>query len=188
MNAKPKAVNTDTHTGPSFSLKSRLGRVLWGVVQSTLFRWSPRPAHIWRVWLLRLFGANVHASAHIYAKATIWAPWNLVIHELAGVADDVTLYSQDIITIGAKAVVSQGSYLCAGSHDFDQPGFPLITAPVTIGAHAWIAAQAFIHPGVTVGEGAVIGARSVVVKDIPEWVISAGNPCKVLKERNRLSE
>ena len=179
-------INTDTHTGPSFTLKSRIGRAIWGLVQSTLFRLSPRPAHSWRAFLLKLFGAKISGNPHIYAKVQIWAPWNLEVDDLAGIADDVTLYSQGKIRIGQKVVISQGSYLCAGSHDFMKPGFPLTTAPITVKNNAWIAAQAFIHPGVTIGEGTVVGARSVVVKDMPDWMVCSGNPCKPIKERTQI--
>lgn len=176
-------VNSDTHAGPSFSLRNRIGRFVWGLCQATLFRWSPRPLHGWRRFLLRRFGAKVGEGVHVYPAARIWAPWNLEIGDQAGIADLVTLYSQGKIRIGAKAVVSQGSHLCAGTHDFEKRGFPLITRPISIGDHAWVAAEAFIHPGVMIGEGCVIGARSVVMKDMPEWMVCSGFPCKPLKER-----
>jgi putative colanic acid biosynthesis acetyltransferase WcaF len=180
-------LNTDTHTEPSFTLKNRLMRVLWGIIYHLLFRFSPPPFHVWRSFLLRLFGAKVGEGVHVYPGARIWAPWNLVLEDQAGVASGATLYSQGLIHIGRRAVISQGSYLCAGTHDFEQPGFPLYTKPIHIGAEAWIAAEAFIHPGVTVGEGAVVGARSVVVKDLPPWMVCSGFPAKPLKERPRLT-
>jgi len=125
---------------------------------------------------------------HVYPSARIWAPWNLEIGDESGVADGVTLYSQGRITLGKRVVVSQGSYLCAGTHDFEQPGFPLITAPIVIHDHVWIAAQAFVHPGVTIGEGCVVGARSVVTKDLPAWMVCSGFPAKPLRERKRFDD
>jgi len=71
----------------------------------------------------------------------------------------------------------------AGTHDYTKEGFPLITMPIVIGDYVWLAAESFIHPGITIGTGAVIGARSVVTKDMPEWMVCAGHPCKPLKER-----
>jgi putative colanic acid biosynthesis acetyltransferase WcaF len=179
------SINTDTHTGASFSLGNRLARVGWSLVQGTVFRWSPRPLHGWRSFLLRLFGAKVGRGAHVYPGAKIWAPWNVEIGDETGVADGATLYSQGKITLGRRVVISQGAHLCAGTHDYEKRGFPLVTAPITVGDEAWIAAEAFVHPGVTIGEGAVIGARSVVTKDMPAWTVCAGFPCKPLKARRR---
>jgi len=180
------ALNTDTFTGPSFSIGNRIARAAWNLVQATLFRWSPRPLHVWRAGLLRVFGARVEKGAHIYPGVRIWAPWNLRIGEEAGVADGAILYNQGRISIGRRAVVSQGAHLCAGTHDFEKEGFPLVSKPITLGAHAWIAAEAFVHPGVEIGEGAVIGARSVVTRDMPAWTVCAGHPCTVLRERKRI--
>lgn len=177
--------NTDTHTGPSFSLRNRILRVLWRVVYVLLFRLSPPPLHAWRSFLLRLFGAKVGPGVHVYPGVDIWAPWNLILEDQCGIASGATLYSQGEIRIGKRAVVSQGTYLCAGTHDFNDPGFPLITKPIWIKDEAWVAAQAFVHPGVTIGEGTVVGARSVVVRDLPDWKICAGFPAVVIKDRPR---
>lgn len=175
--------NTDTHTGPSFSLKNRLGRVIWNFISATLFRLSPIPLHGFRCFLLRLFGATVGKGVHVYPGVKVWAPWNLVLSDECGIANGAILYSQGKITIGRRAVVSQGVHLCAGTHDYNDPGFRLITMPIIIGDQAWVAAEAFIHPGIEIGEGCVIGARSVVVKNMPAWMVCSGHPCKPLKER-----
>lgn len=102
-------------------------------------------------------------------------------------ADGAILYSQGKISIGWRAVISQGAHLCAGTHDFESDGFPLVVMPITVGAHAWIAAEAFIHPGVEIGEGSVIGARSVVVKNTPAWTVCAGHPCMPLRQRKPIN-
>ena len=179
------SVNQDTHVGPSFSLGNRLGRVLWGVVSTILFRLSPRPLHGWRAFLLRCFGAKVGRGVHVYPGVKIWAPWNLELGDECGIASGTTLYSQGKITIGKRAVVSQGAHLVTGTHDYNDPGFPLTTQPIRIGEQAWIAAEAFIHPGVSIGDGCVIGARSVVSRDMPAWTVCAGHPCVPLKLRKR---
>jgi putative colanic acid biosynthesis acetyltransferase WcaF len=175
--------NQDTHTGPSFSFQNRIARLLWNVTAVVFFRLSPKPWHRWRSFLLRCFGAKVGSNVHVYPGVKIWAPWNLNLGDECGIASGAILYSQDTITIGKRAVVSQGVHLCAGTHDYNQPGFKLITRPIRIGAHAWIAAEAFVHPGIIVGEGCVIGARAVVTKDMPAWTVCAGHPCKPIKER-----
>ena len=151
-----------------------------------LFRYSPKPFHSWRSFLLRCFGAKVGRGVHVYPKVAIWAPWNLELADECGVANGATLYSQGTINIGKRVVISQGAHLCAGTHDYNQPGFPLITKPIQIGDFAWIAAESFIHPGITVGDGCVIGARSVVTMDMPAWMICAGHPCKPIKERKEM--
>jgi putative colanic acid biosynthesis acetyltransferase WcaF len=139
--------------------------------------------HAWRRTLLRAFGARVGRSVHVYPGARIWAPWNLELGDECGVADGAILYSQGMIRLGAQSVVSQGAHLCAGTHDYEKPGFPLVTKPISVGAKSWLAAECFVHPGVTIGEGAVIGARSVVTKDMPPWTVCAGHPCRPLKPR-----
>lgn len=175
--------NQNTRTGPSFSKRNRLGRILWAIVVTLLFRFSPKPFHEWRSILLRLFGGKVGKGVHVYPGAIIWAPWNLELGDGCGIANGAIIYSQGKITIGKLAIISQGAHLVAGTHDYTKQSFPLITKPINIGDHAWIAAEAFIHPGVSIGEGCVIGARSVVTKDMQPWMICAGHPCKPLKTR-----
>jgi putative colanic acid biosynthesis acetyltransferase WcaF len=180
--------NEDTFTGPSFSAGNRIARAVWGFVYTVFFRFSPRPFHAYRSFILRLFGAKVGKNVHIYPRVKIWAPWNFEAGDETGIANDVILYSQGKISIGKRSVISQGSHLAAGTHDYTEIGFPLVTRPIIIGDHVWVAAESFIHPGVTIGDGSVIGARSVVTKDIPSWMVCAGNPCISIKERILKSE
>lgn len=177
------SVNTDTFTGASFSLKNRLGRLVWSFFYVIFFKYSPKPLHNYRSFVLRAFGAKVGKGVHVYPKVSIWAPWNLDLKDECGVANGVDLYSQGKITLGYRSIISQRVFLCAGTHDYTKVGHPLITAPINIGDHVWVAAEAFIHPGITIGEGAVIGARSVVTKDMPGWMVCAGHPCKPIKDR-----
>lgn len=132
---------------------------------------------------MRLFGARLGRGTHIYPGVVIWAPWNLECGDAVGVASGAILYNQGSITLGERVVVSQGAHLCTGSHDYEDPGFALFTRPIRVGAEAWLSADCFIHPGVTIGDGAVIGARSVVVKSLPAWMVCAGNPAKPIKPR-----
>lgn len=175
--------NQNTYTGPSFSLINRLSRVLWTGISIVFFRYSPNPMHGYRSFVLRLFGAKVGKGVHVYPKVKIWAPWNLILKDECGVANGAILYSQSKIIIGCRAVISQGAHLVAGTHDYNDPGFPLITKPILINDYVWVAAEAFIHPGITIGEGCVIGARSVVTRDMPAWTVCGGHPCKPIKER-----
>lgn len=177
------AYNQDTVTGPSFSFQNRLARLVWNLASLILIRYSPKPMHGYRSLVLRAFGARIGSGVHVYPKVKIWAPWNLELGDQCGVANGVTLYSQGKISIGRRAIVSQGAHLVAGTHDHTKSGFPLITKPIKVGDNVWIAAEAFVHPGVTIGNGSVIAARAVVTKDMPEWMICGGHPCVPLKER-----
>lgn len=176
-------VNKDTFLGPSFSLKNRLMRALWGLVWFWIFRFVPVPFHAIRSSILRLFGASIGRGVHVYPRVRIWAPWNLIVGDEAGIANDVIIYSQGKISIGRRVVISQGSHLCSGSHDYEKCGMPLFVKDISIGDFSWITSEVFVHPGVSIGEGAVIGARSVVTKDVPPWSVWAGHPCKPIKLR-----
>jgi len=180
--------NFDTYKGPSFSFGNRMLRVLWGFISFFLFQYSPKPLHAWRSFLLRCFGAKVGQGVHVYPKVKIWAPWNLELSDECGIGNGVILYSQDKIRIGRRTVISQGAHLCAGTHDYSKSGFPLVTMPIDIGDNVWIATEAFVHPGITIGKGCIIGARAVVTGDMPEEMICAGHPCKPIKARSFIEE
>ena len=180
--------NVDTHTGPSFSFQNRLARMVWNVFYAIFIRYSPKPLHGWRVFWLRMFGAKIGKGVHVYPKVLIWAPWNIEIADYSGIGNGVRLYAQGKIMIGRKVVISQGAHICAGTHDYTNPGFPLVTKAIFIDDFAWIASEAFLHPGVRIAEGCVIGARSVVNKDMPAWTICAGFPCKPIRERVKAEE
>lgn len=176
--------NNDPRVQPSFSIANRMGRMLWGIVWITLFRFTPRPLHAWRSFLLKAFGAKIGRQVHIYAGVKIWAPWNLVIGDHVGIGDGATLYSMDVITIQDNAVISQGAHLCAGSHDIDSDNFQLIAAPITIKPYCWVCAEAFVGPGVILEEGCVVGARGVVMRSITQpWTVWSGNPVSYRKKR-----
>jgi putative colanic acid biosynthesis acetyltransferase WcaF len=179
-------VGNDPYRQPSFSLGHRARRAIWGMAYLLLFRPSPRPLHRWRAFLLRAFGARIGQGCHVYPAAKVWAPWNLRLGNFVGIGDGANLYSMDIIDIGDYAVVSQGAYLCGGTHDYNSANFQLVVRPIVIGAHAWICAEAFLHPGTLVPEGAVIGARAVAKGALPDaWSVYAGHPCRKVGERTR---
>ena len=175
--------NQNTITGPSFSLRNRIIRVIWGIVVVLFFKYSPKPFHAWRAFLLRIFGAKVGRGVHVYPGVKIWAPWNLELADECGIANGAILYSMGKIKIGRRSVISQGAHLVAGTHDYTQPNFPLVIKPINIGDYVWIATEAFVHPGINIGDGCVIGARSVVTKNMPNWMVCAGHPCDIIKER-----
>ena len=167
---------------------NRLGRVLWGLAYLLLFRWTPRNFHRWRNLVLRVFGAKIHPTARVYSRARIWAPWNLYMEAKATIADDVDVYCAQRITLGERAIVSQYSYLCGATHDVDLPHRPLVPLPIVIEREAWIAADVYVAPGVTIGEGTIVGARSSVFSDLPPWKICFGSPAKVVRDHKRPEE
>ena len=161
----------------------KIRRLLWSVVQGTLFRYSFHTWSGWRAFLLRSFGAKIGAHCVIRRTVRTYYPWLLEIGSLVIIGDKAELYSLGKITIQDRAMISQEAYLCAGTHDYNSPALPLVTSPITIHADAWVCARAFIGPGVVIGEGAVVAACAVVVKDVPAWTIVGGNPAKAIKSR-----
>lgn len=172
---------------PGFRGRGALYVQIWWMVQATLFRWSPQFMYGFRATLLRAFGAKVGSGVVIRPSVTVTYPWKVSIGDYAWVGDDVVLYSLGEIEIGANAVVSQRSYLCAADHDYCQVDFPIQAKKVTVGQQAWLAADVFVAPGVTIGEGAVIGARSSVFKDMPAGMVCMGSPCVPLKKRETVA-
>lgn len=159
-------------------------RQIWVLVYALAFRPTPRGMmHGWRRFLLRLFGAKIGQGSLVAPSCFVWAPWNLEMGELSVLGDGVDCYTMARIRIGSKVAVSQRSFLCAGSHDVSSLRRPLTTEPIVIGDHVWIAAESMVLPGVAIGEGAVIGARSFVNRDMPAWTICAGHPCRPLRPR-----
>jgi putative colanic acid biosynthesis acetyltransferase WcaF len=167
----------------SITSTQRLLRLAWNIVWMLLFRTSPTPCHAWRRMLLRAFGASIGKDAHPYPRARIWAPWNLHMGDDSCLADDVDCYCVAQVTLGRHATVSQYSYLCSASHDYNQLSMPTVAAPIHIEDEAWIAADVFIGPGVTVARGAIVGARSTVTSDVAAWHVVVGSPVRHVRIR-----
>lgn len=167
----------------SHSTVNKAMRLLWQTAWLFLFRPSPWFWQAPRLLLLRLFGAKIGRGVQVMPSVKIWAPWNLTIGDFSTVSHGVDLYCVDQIKIGVNATVSQRAFLCTASHDVDHPNMPLITAPICISDGAWVCAEAYVHPGVTLGTDAVAGARAVVLNDLPDRQVVAGNPAKIIRER-----
>lgn len=167
-----------------YSRKHQIIRALWGMVWTLGARWLPRSVGSgWKRFLLRLFGAKIDSTATIYSSAKVYYPANLEMAQYSCLASGVNCYNVAMIKIGANATVSQGTFLCAGSHDISDPLNRQITSPITIEDQVWVAVDAFVGMGVTIGEGAVVGARAAVFKDVEPWTIVGGNPAKFIKRR-----
>ena len=169
--------------GPSFSFRNRLARVLWQTCWLLLARWTPPPLHGWRAMLLSLFGASLGRGCRVHASVKVWHPAHLVLGDNVLIGPRANLYNQGRITIGSDSIVSQGAHVCASSHDVSDPHFQLVVRPVTIGPNCWIAAEAFVGPGVTMAEGAVLAARGALFENGDSWTIYRGNPAAAVKPR-----
>ena len=168
----------------ALSRKNQIIRLVWSIVWGVFARPLPRSIGSgWKRFLLRLFGAKIDRTAVVYSSAKVYYPANLVMERYACLASDVDCYNVAPIRIGANSTVSQGVYLCTASHDITNPQNPLITAPIVIEDQAWVAAEAFVGMGVTIGQGAVVGARAAVFKDVEPWTVVGGNPAKLIKKR-----
>ena len=162
-------------------------RFAWAAVRALLFRPTPKKLFRFRNRLLRGFGARIGPNAVVDQTARVFHPWLLEVGDWSHVAAGVNVYNLGPVSIGAHTVVSQGVFLCAGTHDYTRPDLPLVRPPIKIGSGVWIAAEAFVGPNVTVGDNAVVGARAVVSKDVPPGMVVAGNPARVVKAREMQS-
>lgn len=166
------------------TLRDQVLRLIWTVVWCVFARPIPRSLlNGWKLTLLRCFGARVHKTAVVYSSAKIYAPWNLEMHEYTCIASEVDCYNPTKIIIKANSTISQKCYLCTSSHDIKNPMLPLVIEPIIIEDQVWVAADSFIGMGVTVGQGAVVGARSAVFKTVEPWTVVGGNPAKFIKKR-----
>jgi putative colanic acid biosynthesis acetyltransferase WcaF len=134
---------------------------------------------------LRAFGATIEQGARPYPRCRVWAPWNLHMAVNSCLANDVECYSVAPVYIGAHATVSQFALLCTASHEINSADFALVCRRIQVEAHAWVAARAFIGPGVTIGEGAVVSATASVFQDVESWAVVRGNPAAEIKKRSR---
>ena len=159
-------------------------RALWTICCTFFFR--PFPSKVFRSWrnvVLRIFGAKIHKRAGVYSSAKIYEPWHLVMDDNAWIGPHTIIYNVAEIRLGKNVTVSQYAYLCTASHDFNKKSFDLITAPIKVADNAWIAADAFVGMGVTIGEGAVVAARASVYRDVDPWIVVGGNPAKPISKR-----
>lgn len=164
--------------------KHQIIRFLWNIIWGVFARPLPRSiGNGWKCFLLKAFGAKIAKQAVVYSSAKVYYPANLIMEENSCLASNVDCYNVDLIKVGANATISQGAYLCTASHDIYNKEHTLITAPIIIERQSWVAADAFVGMGVTIGEGAVVGARAAVFKDVEPWTVVGGNPAKFIKKR-----
>ncbi|WP_128913550.1 putative colanic acid biosynthesis acetyltransferase [Granulicella sibirica] len=175
----------DPYLRPAFRPSDRARRLAWNVCHALLYRTSPRPLHAWRSGLLRLFGAKLGPNCHFYPKSKVWAPWNLVCADQVTAADGAEIYNPAPMRLGSHFILSQDGFLCGATHDYDDPAFPLLAYAMEFGAYGWVCARASVAPGVSMGEGAVLGLGSVATHTLEPWTVYAGSPAVRIKNRRR---
>jgi putative colanic acid biosynthesis acetyltransferase WcaF len=157
--------------------------VLWYVCKSAFFLTAfPWPMSLKRS-LLTVFGGKIGEGVVVKPRVNIHFPWKLRIGAQAWLGEEVFILNFEPVSIGAHACISQRAFLCTGNHDFRDPAMSYRNRPITVGDGAWVGAQCFVGPGVTIGVDAVATAGSVVVSDLPPATVCSGNPCAPRAQR-----
>lgn len=168
---------------PNFRGRSKWVVQFWWIVYALFFKPSPQVFYGWRRFLLRVFGAKIGKKVIIRPSVQITYPWKVKIGNYSWVGDDVVLYSLGEIEIGSNTVISQRSYICTGSHDYNKLDFPIYAKKILIEDGCWLATDVFVAPDVTIKKGVIVGARSSVFKDLESLSVYAGYPAKFIKKR-----
>jgi len=174
---------TDQRHISAYSTREKVWRLLWAITQATFFRFSFHTWNGWRIFLLQSYGAEIDSSCVIRRTVRVECPWNLRMGANSCLGDGVFVYCLGKVTIGDRVSISQHAHLCAGSHDYSKEDMPLLRLPITIENDVWLAADTFVGPDVTVGEGAILGARAVAMKNLDPQTVYAGNPAAIIKKR-----
>jgi putative colanic acid biosynthesis acetyltransferase WcaF len=179
--------SADPYLRPVFPFVDKLRRYFWGISWTLLCSWTPNPMHNWRIRILRLFGARISRMNFIYPSCKIWAPWLLQTEEVVTIGPGVEIYNPGGVRLGHHSILSQDSFLCGATHDYNSADFTYIKKEIVLEAYAWVGAKAIVLPGVCCREGSVLGASSVTSRNLEPWTVYAGNPAKEVKKRNNFS-
>jgi putative colanic acid biosynthesis acetyltransferase WcaF len=175
--------SADAYARPVFSTADKFRRFIWILVWGLLCRWTPKPMHAWRIFILRLFDAKIGQQNFIYPSCKIWAPWLLETQDTVTIGPGVEIYNPGGVIMKQHAIISQDAYLCGATHDYNSPDFTYLKKEIVLEPYAWICAKAIVLPGVHCGEGSVLGAGSVTSKNLSPWIVYAGHPARPIKER-----
>ena len=175
----------ESRTASPWPFKERLRILLWLIVWPLFCSWTPKPLNAWRLFWLGLFGCKIDGQPFVHQRARIAMPWHITLHDKSCVGDRANLYALGEIELGRNCVVAQEVYLCTGTHDFNDPNLSLVTAKIVVGSEAFICARTFVLPGVRIGDGAIVGACSLVTRNVEPWNIVAGSPVRFLRMRQQ---
>jgi putative colanic acid biosynthesis acetyltransferase WcaF len=176
--------DVDAYKRSVFSNFNKIKRFIWKGTWLIFCIWTPAPFHIWRIFILRIFGAKIGKFNFIYPTCRIWAPWNLLTEDVVTIGPGVEIYNPSEVKLSHHSILSQDAYLCGATHDYNVNDFSFISKQITIEPYVWICTKAIILPGVTCHEGSILGAASITSKDLDSWSIYAGNPSKFIKKRH----
>lgn len=168
---------------PGFRGRSAILVQLWWLVQATAFSWSPQVLYPFRIWLLRLFGARIGTNVLIRSSARITYPWKLTIGNYVWIGDHSTIYNLANIQIGSNVAIAHHVYLCTGLHDISKVTFDIDARPIVLEDEVWLPNDVYVGPGVRIGKGTVVAARSSVFRDLPCGIIAAGTPARKIRDR-----
>lgn len=174
----------DAYKRPVFSTTNKVKRLVWQFIWFLFCAWTPATFHVWRVFILRIFGAKLGKSNFIYPSCKIWAPWLLETEDVVTIGRGVEIYNPGGVYLGHHSILSQDAFLCGATHDYNSLDFTYLKKKINIAPYAWICAKAMVLPGVHCAEGSVLGAGSVTSKDMEPWTVYAGNPAQLVKKRN----
>lgn len=180
--SRKSSVQSGRYASP-WKLNEVISIRLWHIVWCLWYRLSPKMCNKWRLLLLRLFGAKISGRPFVYPSSRIYAPFLLTLDDHACLGPYSEVYNLGPVHLEARSTLSQQAYICNGTHDLEDPDQPLLVGETKIGKEAFIGARGFIMPGVSLGEGAVVGACAVVTKDVEPWTVVVGNPARVIKKR-----
>lgn len=169
----------------NFRGKGLIYTQLWWFIQGSLFKLSPKFMYKFRCSILRLFGATIGNNVLIRPSAVITYPWKFTIGDNSWIGDETVIYNLEKIHIGANVAIAHRTYLCTGLHAIDKITFDIEAEPISIEDEVWLTNDVFVGPGVTIGRGSIIGARSSVFDDMPAGMVCFGYPCKPIKQRNK---
>jgi putative colanic acid biosynthesis acetyltransferase WcaF len=161
---------------------------LWHFVGSPIVRSNFLPVSGVKCLVLRLFGARIGRGVYAKPGLRVKFPWYLTVGDHCWLGEDAWIDNLAPVTIGSHVCISQGAYLCTGNHDWTAPNMKLFRRPIVLENGSWVGARSTICPGVTLHEGAIAAAGSVVTKDILPFQVCAGNPAVYVRSRKLRQE
>jgi putative colanic acid biosynthesis acetyltransferase WcaF len=179
-----RTCNQDNFYSSPWDKKTLIRMGIWNIAWALLCRWTPKPLRAWRIAVLRIFGAQIEGIVFVASSANIKMPWQLTMKDRSCIGPGAQIYNLAPVRISERATVAQEVYLCCGTHQFDHPALPLVVGPIEVGSDAFLGARAFVHPGIEIGPGAIVGACSVVTRDVQPWTVCAGNPARMIRGRS----
>ncbi len=162
---------------------SKLLRAAWFFVGQPVVSSAWIPSSGLRVSLLRFFGARIGQGVVIKPSVQVKYPWHLVIGDHCWVGEHVWIDNLTTVRLESNVCLSQGAYLCTGNHDWSDPAFGLIIAPIHLSEGSWAGAKSILTPGCVLGRGSVAAAGAVIVGAVPDFEVYVGNPAEFAKVR-----